>query len=335
MGCLLSTLQLAQENAMFDSVSSRWIAVFFGVLMISTVALAQRAKPKRAQPPNFQSAEMNEVFFENAASLLKGQLPKSQMSVTGIRPDQGDATVESTDSVGSSDDPLSWAKLISPTSLEDLVKGSKLRLEQVVTTPAAFMSGGFATARKEFSLQALLFAVVESYPNDSVRWKQSAALAREQLARAAANTKVGSGPAYNEAKQRLLDLGDLLNGTQLSGKAMSDVDWGNLIDRVPLMQLLEWAEQDYVSKFSASENEFASHKEELKRYAELVAILGKASIQPEMPDADDEDYQTLVKLLIQHAQQVSLAVETNNGSLAREAASRIGQCCQDCHDSYR
>ncbi len=164
-----------------------------------------------------------------------------------------------------------------------------MRLDQLITTPAAFAGGGFQQARKEFSLQALLFAIIEAYPGD-VRWKSSAAVAREAFASAAANTKVGSRQVYDEAKKRLADLGELMNGAQLPGDARSEIEWSMLIDRVPLMQLLEWAEKEGVATYSASESQFKAHPEELRRFAELIAVLGKASIAAEMPDADDDDY---------------------------------------------
>lgn len=229
---------------------------------------------------------------------------------------------------------VAWHQLISPNSLEDLVKGSKLQLEQIVTTPAEFAGGGYDEARREFSLQALLFAIIETYPGD-VRWKNSAGVARESFARVAANTKVGSRQVYDEAKKRVLDLTDLINGAPLSGNAKSEIEWSNLIDRVPVMQLLEWAQQDFVAPHSSDEAKFSANQEELQRYAELVAILGQISLQAEMPDADDKDYQALAQEMINQARQISLAVQTDNAELARQASGKLGQSCANCHDNFK
>lgn len=296
-------------------------------------AVAQR-KPERVEAPKFTSGELNSVFFPDAASQLKGQRPTSQVATkpAAVKPttNPGEASTE-----GSGDeDAMAWHNLISPTALEDLIKGSKLRLDKTITTPAAFAGGGFAVARKEFSMQALLFAVIETYPGN-VRWKSSAPVARELLSRVAANTKVGSAQVHEEAKKRLQDLGDLTNGTQLSGKASSEVDWSQLIDHAPAMQLLEWAQKENISPNSASPELFAKNKEAVQHYAELVAVLGKVLTVEEMPYADDKEYVNLCKAMMEQAQQVVLAVKTDNADMARQSASKLLQSCNTCHEVYR
>lgn len=310
------------------------LAISIGVVccLVFSVSSArgQGRKPTRVKPPEFDSEDRS-VFFDNPASLLKGQLPSKQAAPTQPKTLPGKPSAGEPDAA---DDPQAWHKLISPTALEDLIKGSKLRLEKIVTTPSQYASGGAEFARREFSMQALLFAIVDNYPGE-VRWKKSAGVAREALARAAANSKVGSIQSFNEAKQRMLDLDDLMNGSQLAGKANSEIEWSNLIDRAPLMQLLKWAQRDYVEKHAASEKAFKANLDELKRYSELIAVLGKASLQEEMPDAADDDYMAYANEMILQAQQVVLAVDTNSSELARSAASKLGQSCANCHDDFR
>jgi hypothetical protein len=306
---------------------------------LTSFGLAQGRKPTRAKPPEFKRGQFEGIFYSDVRSILKGELPSGQASVqvaaTNSATSPSTTGIPTTGLPTTSDEsePLAWHNLISPTSLEDLIKGSKLRLDQVITTPTAFAGGGFQEARKEFSLQSLLFAIVETYPSE-VRWKASAGVAREATARAAANTKVGSRQVYDEAKKRMQDLGDLMNGSQLEGRAKSEVDWSMLMDRVPLMQLLKWAEKDYVSTYSANEKLFKDNAEELQRYSELIAVLGKTLLQEEMPDATDDDYRALATDMIQQAAQVALAVETNNPENARQAAGKLGQSCINCHDDY-
>jgi hypothetical protein len=232
---------------------------------------------------------------------------------------------------------LEWKELISPVSVEDLIKGSKLRLDKIVTSPNAFKGGGFVQARTEFSLQAVLFAIIEAYAGE-VRWKSSAPLARQRFARVAANTKVGSDQVFAEAKARLLDLEDLIGGSPLTAvneASASDIDWSNLIDRVPLMQLLEWAHEQNLSKLVANEATFKDDSDAVLRYAELIAVLGKVSLAEEMPDASDDDYRALAQAMIAQATQVVIAAKTGNPEQARAAAAQIGQACTNCHDNYR
>ena len=182
-------------------------------------------------------------------------------------------------------------------------------------------------------MQALLFAIIETYPGD-VRWKTSAPVARELLSRVAANTKVGSVQVHDEAKKRLLDLGDLTNGAQLSGKASSEVNWSTMIDHAPAMQLLEWAQKENIAPDVASPEMFAKNRDALQHYAELVAVLGKVLTVEEMPYAEEKEYVSLARAMIEQAQQVRLAAKTDNADLARQSAAKLGQCCNNCHSSY-
>ncbi len=309
-----------------------WLSVGMCWLGMIAWASGQERKPPRARAPEFRPGQFDGVFFGDVRSVLQGELPSTRAAVQLAN--QPTATpVEQSASPGDGD-PLAWHQLISPTSLEDLIKGSKLRLDKVVTTPAAFAGGGFQEARKEFSLQALLFAIIEQYPGE-VRWQASSGVARESLARSAANAKVGSRQVYDEAKKRLLDLGDLLNGSQLAGDVKTEVDWSKLIDRVPLMQLLDWAQQDYLSTLTANQTQFSENRDAIRRYAELISVLGKASLQPEMPDASDDDFVALAHDMIAQAQQIVQAVETNNAEAARQASGKLGQSCTNCHDNFK
>ncbi len=307
-------------------------------------ALAQN-KPVRSKPPQFKPGEFEGVFFDDVSTALRGSLPSSMERVATVtQPNasaggastsgQAAATGSAEADLGGASGGVAWKDFVSPVSLEDLIKGSKLRLDRIVTTPAAFAGGGFQEARKEFSLQSLLFAIIETYPGD-VRFKGSAGVARESMGRVAANTKGGSRQVYDVAKKRLADLEDLLNGTTLTGQVRSEITWGELIDRGPLMQLLEWAQQEYISPQTASEAAFSANKDELQRYAELVAVLGQVSTIEGMTDAEDEDYQAFAREMVSQAQQIVLAVQTNNAEQARQASGKLGQACSTCHENFR
>lgn len=307
------------------------LVAIVGTLALASYASAQRAgtKPTRAEAPVFSRSDSAGIFFEDVKSLLKGELPSTRRISNTPEP-----TMKAESGGSSADDPRAWKNLITPNSLEDLVKGSKLELDKIVTTPAAFMGGGFKAARREFSLQAVLFSIIEEYPGE-VRWKNNSAVARELLTRAASNTKVGSIQTYNESKKRLLDLGDLVNGASLAGEARTEIAWGEAIDRTPLMELLKWAFDEHVAKYCASESEFQSNKDSLRKYAELISVLGKIAIHEDMPDGSDADYVAFANEMIARSHDIALAVEANNADQARSAAAKVGQSCTDCHESYR
>lgn len=296
----------------------------------------RQRKPQRAEPPKFTGKEFSGTFFSDVRSVLQGERPTGKAADGAAVHSAAAPGTAAPASPGASDPGAAtegWAKLISASTLEDMVKNSKLRLDELVASPTKF-AGGYVEARREFSLQALMFAIIEEYSGE-VRWKRSAAVARDSLARMAANAKVSSPQAYKEAKQRVEDLGELLNGSGLDGTPNSELVWSDIIDRVPLMQLLEWAQQEHINGFTSSPENFQEHKEELQRFAELVAVLGKAAIMEDMPDAADSEYRAIAEQMIQQAMQIRVAVQTDNADLARQAAGQVGQACAKCHDGYR
>lgn len=309
-------------------------AAWLACCCVTAVAQSSR-RPVRVEAPSFTPQQFDGIFFAEPARQLQGSPPTAgQPAGQHLAQPAGDAGApEAT----AADDPNHWRETISATSLEDLLKASKLRLDRLITTPTAFRGGGFVDARTEFSLQALLFAIIEKYPGE-VRWKNSAAEARRRMTRVAANTKIGSDQVFAEAKARLLDLDDLIGGATLSGRGDDsdvDINWSTLIDRVPLMKLLEWAQDKNLNQLVASESQFQDNSDAALRYAELIQVLGQILLAEEMPDATDGDYIAMAHAMRDAAQQVAVAAKSDNAELARSAAGQIGQSCIHCHDSFR
>jgi len=271
------------------------------------------------------------IFFDKVAEQLVGQPPQdSSVAVAMNKNSQSSVSDESSSGAASV-----WKERISPQSIEDLVKETKLRLDGIVTTPAKFSAGAFKDARRNFTLLATLFTVVELYP-EKVKWQASAPVARARFSRVAANTKIGSAPAYNEAKLRLEDMNSMLKGSTLSDPSPAvEIAWSDVADRIPSMQLLEWGFRDNLSGMVSSEDAFSQNQEEILKYAELIAMLGETLSQPGMTDGDDRDYQVFAKRMIDEATKVTQAVKLNNPTMAREAAGQIDQSCNACHSSYR
>jgi len=318
------------------------IVVAFALLS-SGYAHAQQVvrKPQRATPPTLSKENFQGVFFDDVTQHLVGKPPQAgstDPSMGGPSDAQsgGGTSSATADSGGNSNSANSvWKERISPQSVEDLVKETKLRLDTIVTTPAKFSGGAFKDARRDFTLLATLFAVIEIYP-EKVRWQPSASVARARFSRVAANTKVGSAPAYNEAKLRLEDMNSMLKGATVTDTApISEINWDEIADRIPSMQLLEWALRENLNGFVASEDKFSQSSEEVVKYAELIALLGETLCQPGMTDGTDSDYQALAKRMIEESTKVTQAVKLNNPTLAREAAGQIDQACNACHNAYR
>ena len=255
--------------------------------------LAQTAaakKHRRAKLPDFRDESSSRIFFDDVFSRLVGQRP-SRLAASPSATINADA--KPVTAAGSPAETASWLRVISSTTLEDEVKSLKLDVDRVVTTPGDFAGRGHKVARVDFSLLSVLFAIIAEYDGD-VRWKESAAAARYRFSRTAANLKAGGAiQVYNESKQRKQDLDDLIRGSRLPAAADDAAGWDGLVDRTPLMQLLESRFESNLKQWTASKAEFRANRDDVRHEAELTAALGRALVQPGMDDAEESEYRAL------------------------------------------
>ena len=308
-----------------------------GSLFLGSTVLAQRTikRHTRASPPTFQPKDFAGVFFPDALSQLQGELPDTQSALAGT-----DNKTMNSGMGGGSGTALSasqgnsvWKSLISASTIEDIVKESKSRLDGTLTTPAKFAGGGVADARREFTLLATTMAVISQYPEE-IRWQPSAAYAQKIFAKVSANCKIGSQPVFNEAKLRHQDLQSILKGTKIAGNA-DEVTWADTADRGPSMKILDWALRENLAPITNNAAKFGENQEDVLKYAELIAMFSQVIVQPGMTDADDQQYVEYAAIMTKAAHDVSKAVRTKDPELARTAVGRIDQACNKCHETYK
>lgn len=322
---------------------ARFSVLIITLCLLLTPLLAQEVvrRPKRAEAPQITPSAGKDVFFPDVSAIVDGKLPaagslaKAKPTASpGSSPQTNPTSNSPTISLdGNSQD--GWAKYISTTTIEDEVKQAKLRLDQIVTTPSKFAAGGFTEARLEFSGLAILFGIVAEYPGQ-VRWQKSALTAKEAFAQMAANAKVGSTQAYNEAKTRLQELADMLNGSEFPGSPPEEPKgWEQIVDRQPLMKLCELAHQQSLTPMTANAAAFKENGEDILRYAELMAAYSALLLKEGMPDADDGDYRVHCDKMLESSLEVIQAVKAANADMARQAVGQMSQACTNCHNSYR
>ena len=304
---------------------------------LSARLVAQTSTPKpyrRAELPDFLDAKPSDIFFQNAfAEALRGTRPTD----LGLPP----TPLATGGALSNAEDPdyskggYAWSKIISATTIEDEIKVIRQAIDQIVTTPQKYRDGGFQDGRIQFSILALLFAIVHDY-DDDVRWKKDAGHARDRFARAGRNSKVGSLSAYKEADERKTDLNELVRGDGLaiSGPAQPNA-WDQVVERPPLMKRFKLAYVDRISAWTADADSFRKHAEEILHEAELVAAIATAIHQKGFDLADDKGYAGYCQQLQQAASSVAEAARRNDAAGARQAAGKMAQACDDCHGDYR
>ena len=310
------------------------VKCLFAGVVISTVAIPSLATERRAAPPKFSNGQNNNIFFPKLSDGIRGQRP----SISSIRKAGSAAAATTKSAAATSDDSggsaSGWKKLISPTSIEDEVKRVKLEFDKTVSTPGAFKSGGYQDARLHLSVLSTMFAVINDY-NGEVRWKNQAAAARDLISRTAFNCKAGSTQVFNEAKLRKADLQDLVSGGGLAARdAETANDWTMIVDRSPLMEYCELL-LEQIEDATNNPNDIKADPDQVKRLAELFAVLGQVLIQEGLDDYDDEDYAVLSKAMSKAGVQARDALDRGDIDAVQKAVGAISQSCANCHEQYR
>ena len=312
--------------------------IFTGILFAATLTLAQSrtgSPLRRARPPRWEPRDIEGIFFEDAFEQgLVGERP-SHLLTGQPRPKNAPRSDTSLPEGYSSPNVSAWSKIISAETIEDEVQTIKLEIDKVVTTPQRFAGGGYVLARRHFSVLALLFGVINEYDGD-VRWKADSAAARDLFAHAASVTKAGSLQVFQTAKACKSDLQDLVGGAKLGhAPNQSTSDWGQVADRVPLMQRLELAHQTRLSKWTANESEFAKRKSSIVHEAAITAAIAETLTREGMDDAVDDEYAAYCQRIKEAAQKIIHSVRIENYPTAREAAGEMSKACSECHELYR
>jgi hypothetical protein len=228
-----------------------------------------------------------------------------------------------------------WSKLIDADTIETEIKRLAQAVATDVTTPGPFKGGAYKACRQNFSLLAVLFAVAGEY-DGNIRWQDGAPGLREEFARAGRNCRVGTDQTYQEAVRRKQELADLISGARPQARAAdAKANWTEVSDRPPLMQRLNLAQQERLTKWLANKREFESHAEDVRHEAQVVAMLADVIAREGFDYWDDEQFAAHAEDLQVAATEMSAAVELGNFEKAQQAGSRITKACADCHEGYR
>lgn len=221
-------------------------------------------------------------------------------------------------------------------TLETEIKRLSQSLNEAVRTPGVFKGGGYRAARRDFSELAVLFAVTGQYDGPA-RWKDVAAAMRDRFARAGLNAKVGSDASFREAIERKADLAALVRGDRPPRQNAEDAvaDWSRLADRSPLMQRIEMAHNERLTKWVADPASFRRHRDDIHHEAQVLALLAEVIHREAYEYWDDETFAEYATALRQAAADMATAAASDNFDQARDAANRATGACTDCHAGYR
>jgi hypothetical protein len=318
-------------------------------LIVAGNGLVVHAAERRARPPQFPERQYADVFFKDPLAELSGPRPSfGQGAMVADRARPGvDRAADEAESSPTNDlpavrsDPEStagegsgWKNVVSAETLEDEIKRLKLAFDGLITTPTSFRDGGYTDARQVLTGLAAWMGVIAQYDGE-VRWKASAAAARDILAKTADNCKVASEQSFSSAKQRKADLQELLSGSaSLPPPVESEVAWPEVADHGVLMAYLEELFTERL-KPSSSGSLNPDERAAVIRDAELIAAVSRILQQPGMVHADETEYAALALSMERAGIETREAMRAEDLPRVREAVGRIGKSCTNCHAEYQ
>lgn len=298
----------------------------------------ERPPIKRASRPTFSDLDVDLLFFKDAfADGLVGDRPTDFGAfATNNTGNGGGNEGTGTGETGGGGATYTWSKVISADAIESEVKRLNGVIDQVVTTPRKFESGGYREARIHFTMLSMLFAVIAEYDGD-VKWKENGIAGRELFSAMARNATAGSSNVYQQAKLRKEDLRELVNGGSLevSGDVDPATDWPYIVDRPPLMTRLEYGYEDRIKPFISSNGDFSSNKDELLVEAYMIATMSEVLALEGMPDAEEEGYTDYAVEMRDAALEIVAAINADDYDRAATAGSLVFQTCQNCHGDWQ
>lgn len=320
----------AASQASPGSVRPGHLVLGIWLLVVASVAAAQRPREvRRSKPPAGWDKAATGTFYDDAFATLEGNRPQF------ARPSGGGRTKEPGVPMATPGTSFKWSTIISADTLVDEIKQARAATKAAVAKVSEFKAGGYKKVRVAFGSAAAAFGVIAAYDTD-VRWKSDAAAARDLIARAGLNCKVGTDQSLSEVKERVADLDMLLEGSNLTSRPDRDEDflWSQVADRPVLMMRLEAAE-GLAASAASSKSEFVRQVERLVHEAEMTAVIAEVIQQRKYDDHEDAEYRQHAAAMRAAALQLREAAQRKDYEAAQTAVGNLKKSCDACHAGYR
>lgn len=306
----------------------------FGLLIVAATASLWAADQRRAPPPKFDSALVNDIFFTDARKHLGpgGPPVPGQVTTVVVPGAPGGAAAPAASGGGEMHaDGNAWSKLISADTLESAIKGEPTAIDAAMKSTNQQKS-----ARMEMTYLAALFGVIYRYDTD-VRWKDDSQALRDNFARAGNNLKAWTDSQKKQVAKLKTDLSDLIQGNkpQLSVGLDGEAPWLEIADRPPLMHRLEVGQSERLAKWSNDADAVKRNADSIVREGEIMAMLARIIQDKSYEFADDDTYLGFAKALEQEARTAVEAAKKGDGAAAGSAIAKMQKACDDCHGGFR
>ena len=114
-----------------------------------------------------------------------------------------------------------------------------------------------------------------------------------------------------------------------------ELEPAELVLQTLLMQRMEQAVEESLKPSLADESSFKKATGDIRREAQLLAMLALVIQHPESDYGDDDDFLGMARDLQKASQEMADGVDTEDYNATRAAFGRTTQSCSACHEGYR
>lgn len=227
---------------------------------------------------------------------------------------------------------IQWKEVIDAEVLTSEVKRIKNRITAIVARPAGFKAGAHADCRRELTMLAVIFDVIEEYP-DELSWRESAHFLKGACMQAADASREGTAKGLSQVREMLFYLEDLLGGQSVAANEAAGEE--GVAELPPLMQQMEFMLKQELPPLVMTKTVFRKNLRSVDHMGQLFAALSSVIGREEYGYADDGTYQSHAHRLREAGELLKAAAAGEDFAKAVEAAAGISRACADCHLDYR
>lgn len=268
---------------------------------------------------------------KSATGAPAGAKPTTETGGSSSTPAPADKPVASGSGGGGAGD---WKTILPMEELISETKTVRSRITDNLQSIGKY-NGNYKEIRVDAATMAALGAIAIAHP-DNVTWKPNAKHVRDLGSDITKKAKGLGNEPFKATQQSWEKLDALLSGNNPAdlGDAAAEAKFNEVCNRSAIMFRMERAFQWMKSNVS-SEATFKKELERVAHEAHILAALGKVVATDGYTSADEAEYQTAIKTMVQACLDIAAATKAENFTGYSDALSKTQKACDECHIGYR
>ncbi|MBL4884226.1 MAG: cytochrome c [Planctomycetaceae bacterium] len=227
----------------------------------------------------------------------------------------------------------SWDQIISHEMLVSEIKRIRNKLNANLQSVGSFNRELIAIQIDAATLAAM--AGIAAQHSGEFTWKDKAKYVRDFSSTIAMAAESRGRPAFEKAETPFLNIIEILDGGSPAELPDSDDEtvFSDVADRNLSMKKVK-ENQDWLRTTISGEDEMKSNSEDVLARAALLAAIGQVVNQEDYVFADEEDYRTYCRELIEGSLMMTEGAKSDDFETYKKGFEILNKSCGNCHGKY-